>query len=66
MPIYIGTPIVTIEMWNRKEIDKIDLRLYRKITRIGNDTRSALILNTITTIRLAGEIKHYLSRDAQN
>jgi hypothetical protein len=34
--------------------------------RIGNDIPNAVVLNTMTNIRLAGEVIHYLSREAWN
>ena len=34
--------------------------------RIGNDIPNAVVLNTMTNNRLAGEVIHYLSREAWN
>ena len=34
--------------------------------RIGNNISNRAILNTMTNIRLAGEVVYYLSREAQN
>ena len=34
--------------------------------RIGNDISNRAILNTMTNIRLAGEVIYYFSREAQN
>jgi hypothetical protein len=66
MLIYIGTPMMAVGLWNRQEIDRIEASLYRRIMRIGNDITNAAILNTMTSIRLAGEVTYYLSREAQN
>jgi hypothetical protein len=47
-------------------IDRVEASLYSKIMRIGNDIPNAVVLNTMTNIRLAGEVIHYLSREAWN
>jgi len=64
MLIYIGTPLAAVGLWKKEDINKIEASLYRKIMRIGNDVPSAVILNTMTHIRLAGEVIKYLSREA--
>jgi hypothetical protein len=66
MVIYIDTPMVAVDLWKRVDIDKIEASLYRKIMRIGNDIPNKVVLNTMTSIRLAGEVIYYLSREAQN
>jgi hypothetical protein len=66
MLIYIGTPMAAVGLWKREDIDRVEASLYRKIMRIGNDIPSAVVLNTMTNIRLAGEVIHYLSREAWN
>ena len=66
MLIYIGTPMAAVGLWKREDIDKVEASLYRKIMRIGNDIPNAVVLNTMTNIRLAGEVIHYLSREAWN
>jgi hypothetical protein len=66
MLIYIGTPMMAVGLWKREDIDKIEASLYRKIMRIGNDIPNKVVLNTMTSIRLAGEVIYYLSREAQN
>jgi hypothetical protein len=66
MLIYIGTPIAAVGLWKREDIDRVEASLYRKIMRIGNDIPNAVVLNTMTNIRLAGEVIHYLSREAWN
>jgi hypothetical protein len=66
MLIYIGTPLAAVGLWKREDIDRVEASLYRKIMRIGNDIPNAVVLNTMTNIRLAGEVIHYLSREAWN
>jgi hypothetical protein len=66
MLIYIGTPIAAVGLWKRSDIDRVEASLYRKIMRIGNDIPNAVVLNTMTNIRLAGEVIHFLSREAWN
>ena len=66
MLIYIGTPMAAVGLWKREDIDRVEASLYRKIMRIGNDIPNAVVLNTMTNIRLAGEVIHYLSREAWN
>jgi hypothetical protein len=66
MLIYIGTPLMAVGLWKRDDIDRVEASLYRKIMRIGNDIPNRAILNTMTNIRLAGEVIYYLSREAQN
>ena len=64
MLIFIGTPMVAAALWKRKEIDRIEASLYRKILRVGNMIFNRAILNTMTSIRLAGEAVNYLSKGA--
>ena len=66
MLIYIGTPMVAAGVWKRPDIDRIEASLYRKIMRIGNNITNNAILNTMTNIRLAGEVASYLSKGAQD
>ena len=66
MLIYIGTPVMAVGLWKREDIDRVEASLYRKIMRIGNDIPNVVVLNTMTNIRLAGEVIHYLSREAWN
>ena len=70
MLIYIGTPLMAVGLWKRddvdKKVDRVEASLYRKIMRIGNNIPNRAILNTMTNIRLAGEVIYYLSREAQN
>ena len=64
MLIYIGTPMVAASIWKRSDIDRIEASLYRKVLRIGNMVSNRAILNTMTSIRLAGEVTNYLSKEA--
>ena len=64
MLIYIGTPMVAAGLWKRKEIDRIEASLYRRILRVGNMIPNRAILNTMTSIRLAGEVVNYLAKGA--
>jgi len=50
----------------REEIDRVEASLYRKILRIGNDIPNSAVLNIMTSTRLAGEVIHYLSKEAQD
>ena len=58
--------MAAVGLWKREDIDRVEASLYRKIMRIGNDIPKAVVLNTMTNIRLAGEVIHYLSREAWN
>ena len=64
MLIYIGTLIAAAGLWKRSDIDRIETSLYRKVLRIGNMVSNRAILNTMTNIRLAGEVTNYLSKEA--
>ena len=64
MLIYIGTPMVAVGLWKRKEIDRIEASLYRRILRVGIMIPNRAILNTMTSIRLAGEVVNYLAKGA--
>jgi len=66
MLIYIGTPMMAVGLWNCEDVDRIEASLYRKIMRIGNDIPNKVILNTMTSSRLAADVVYYLSREAQN
>ena len=66
MLIYIGTPLMAVGLWKRDDVDRVEASLYRKIMRIGNNISNRAILNTMTNIRLAGEVVYYLSREAQS
>jgi hypothetical protein len=56
--------MVAAGIWKRQYIDKIEASMYRKVLGIGNIISNRAILNTMTSIRLAGEVVNYLSKDA--
>ena len=58
--------MAAVGLWKREDIDRVEASLYHKIMRIGIDIPNAVVLNTMTNIRLAGEVIHYLSREAWN
>jgi hypothetical protein len=64
MFIYLGIPMVAAGIWKREDIDRSEASLYPKVLGIGNMISNKAILNTIITIRLAGEVVDYLSREA--
>jgi sortase (surface protein transpeptidase) len=64
MLIYLGTPMVAAGLWKRQDIDRIEASLYRKVLGVCNMVSIKVILNTMTNIRLAGEVVNYLSREA--
>ena len=66
MLIYIGTPLAAVGLWKREDIDRVEASLYRKILRIGNDIPNSDVLKIMTSTRLAGEVIHYLSKEAQD
>ena len=66
MLIYIGTPLAAVGLWKREDIDRVEASLYRKVLRIGNDIPNSAVLNIMTSTRLAGEVIHNLSREAQS
>ena len=53
--IYIGTPMYVAGLWKRKDIDALEASLHRKILFLPNTISNKAILNTMTSIRLAGE-----------
>jgi hypothetical protein len=64
MLIYLGTPMVAAGLWKRQDIDRIEASLYRKVLGVSNMISNKVILNTMTSIRLAGEVVNYLSKEA--
>jgi hypothetical protein len=62
MLIYLGTPMVAAGLWKRKDIDRIEASLYRKVLRRGNMVSNKVILNSMTIIRLAGDVVSYIQR----
>ena len=47
--------MVVAGLWKRKDIDVLEAGFYRKILFLPNSISNKAILNTVTSIRLAGE-----------
>jgi len=47
--------MVVAGLWKRKDIDALEAGLYRKILLLPNSISNKAILNTMKSIRLAGE-----------
>ena len=47
--------MVVAGLWKRQEIDSLEAGLYRKILFVGSGITNKAILNTMTSIRLAGD-----------
>jgi hypothetical protein len=58
--------MVTAGLWRRKDIDSLEAGLYRKILFLGNTIPNKAILNTMTSIRLAGEAIENLAKNARD
>ena len=56
--------MVAAGLWKRKDIDRIEASLSRKVLGVCNMISNKVILNTMTGIRLAGEVVNYLSKEA--
>ena len=64
MLIYIGTLLAAADLWKRQDIDRFEAGIYRKILGAPNTVPNKAILNTMTSMRLAGEAIIQLSRGA--
>ncbi len=64
MLIYIGTPMSAAGLWKRQDNDRFEAAIYRKILGVTNNIPNKAILNTMTSMRLAGEAITYLSKNA--
>ena len=42
-------------LWKRQDIDRFEAAIYRKILGVANNIPKKAILNTMTSMRLAGE-----------
>ena len=62
MLIYIGTPMAAAGLWKRQDIDRFEAGIYRRILGAPNTVPNKAILNTMTSMRLAGEAITQLSR----
>jgi hypothetical protein len=47
--------MVAAGLWKRQDIDRIEASLYRKVLGVSNMISNRVILNTMTSIRLAGK-----------
>ncbi len=56
--------MVAAGLWKRQDIDRIEASLYRKVLGVSNMISNKAVLNTMTSIRLAGEVVNYLSKEA--
>ena len=56
--------MVAAGIWKRPEVDRIEASLYRKVLKFSPMISNKSILNTMTSIRLAGEVVNYLSKSA--
>jgi hypothetical protein len=56
--------MVDAGVWKRQDVDRIEASLFRKVLGVGNMVFNKAILNTMTGIRLAGEVVNYLSKEA--
>ena len=51
-------------LWKRQDIDRFEAAIYRKILGLPNNIPNKAILNTMTSMRLAGEAITQLSKKA--
>ena len=58
--IYIGTPMVATGLWKKSDINRIEAGLFRKILCYNNTISNKVILNTMSTMKLAGDAKYSL------
>ena len=56
--------MVAAGLWKRQDIDRIEASLYRKVLGVSNMISNKAVLNTMTSIRLAGEVVNNLSKEA--
>jgi hypothetical protein len=57
--------MVMAGLWKRKEIDALEASLYRKVLLLQNRISNRAILNTMTSIRPAGEAISHLAYQAR-
>ena len=55
--------MVTVGLWRKADIDKIEAGQYRKILGCSNLISNKVILNTMTHIRLAGDAIMHLTKN---
>jgi hypothetical protein len=56
--------MVVAGLWRRQDIDSLEAGLYRKILFVGNGVSNKAILNTMLSIRLAGDAIQHLAKGA--
>ena len=54
--------MVTVGLWNKSDIDRIEAGQYRKIQGCNNSISNKAILNTMTSMKLAGVAVMQLSK----
>jgi hypothetical protein len=50
-------------IWKKQDIDRIEASLYRKVMGASNMVSNKAMLNTMTNIRLAGDVINHLSKE---
>ena len=56
--------MMAASIWKRQDIDRIEASLYRKVMGASNMVSNKVMLNTMTNIRLAGDVISHLSKEA--
>jgi hypothetical protein len=56
--------MAAVGIWRRQDIDRFEESIYRKILMCGNHIPNKAILNTMTSMRLAGDAITHLARGA--
>ena len=57
--------MMAASVWKRQDIDRIEASLYRKVMGASNMVSNKVMLNTMTNIRLAGDVNiSHLSKEA--
>ncbi len=54
--IYHGTPLTAAGLWKKKEVDKLEVFLYRESAKLTNQIRNAAILNVMQSTRPCWEV----------
>ena len=63
--IYIGTPMVATGLWKKSDINQIEAGLYRKILCYNNTISNKVILNTMSTMKLAADAIYSLQHNVR-
>jgi hypothetical protein len=59
--VYIGTPMVAAGRWKKKDIDRIEVQLYREVHNAPNTVSNAALMNVTNNIRPAWEVVELLA-----